>query len=780
MRKKFNAGWFNGTVVDKTTDEDTGRPVWKVVYEDGDGEELFHEELVPLIVVEQDLSNKNLHECNHTHADQTHGLTEHFSLAAQEELDNFHHVDPIDSGATIAWNLLGCVHACFTMTSSWRKWATAESCYNTGTPAEHVQTKQYADTVKIPKSVKAAYAGRNAADWRGAIQKENASLDKYGTFTWVDRRSVPINNKILRAKYVLRVKCDAQGLISRFKARLVILGHLCVESIHYTDTYAPAARSATVKLVLALAAILNLNLRQYDVETAFLHGDLDEEIYVYVPDGYEPTDERPDGWSEEKRKFHHRLQPGAVARCNVPLYGLPQSPRCFWKKLSSHLESIGFTASVLDPCLMYRITDEYYTVLALVVDDVVYATNEPPDLFLSQMETEFKMKDLGDLEYCLGIKVTRDREKRMMELSQENYLHRVLRTFNMETEHMKPVDTPMAPGPPLSRRDAVKYENGAKPPWPYRSMLGSVMYACITRLDIQYAIGVLAKFCNCPDVKAWRAVRHVLRYLRATSKKTLKIGGMNVILYAMSDADWCGDPDEYRSTSGIALFLGSGGALYYASKLQRATALSTCESEFRASANAALGLELTDEENERLKELNKRQDGYSNALAACQASCSLLSLRTMLEELGFPQPPTLLFTDSESNFKSCINPQTRKLRHVHIRYHKIRQLVDDGTIVMATLSTKDMLADLLTKKFNAPEHKRLSDMCMGHAEKTGLPAALTQLLEQKAEIPTSGGLQDGGTGACRCHRCGVILPTSSNGSTPSAKSGNAAVRTTRA
>ena len=201
---------------------------------------------------------------------------------------------------------------------------------------------------------------------------------------------------------------------------------------------------------------------------------------------------------------------------------------------------------------MYRITDEYYTVLALVVDDVVYATNEPPDLFLSQMETEFKMKDLGDLEYCLGIKVTRDREKRMMELSQENYLHRVLRTFNMETEHMKPVDTPMAPGPPLSRRDAVKYENGAKPPWPYRSMLGSVMYACITRLDIQYAIGVLAKFCNCPDVKAWRAVRHVLRYLRATSKKTLKIGGMNVILYAMSDADWCGDPDEYRSTAGSA------------------------------------------------------------------------------------------------------------------------------------------------------------------------------------------------------------------------------------
>ena len=508
-----------------------------------------------------------------------------------------------------------------------------------------------------------------------------------------------------------------------------------------------------MKLVLALAAILNLDLRQYDVETAFLHGDLVEEIYVYVPEGYEPTDAHSKTLNKNQRELHSRLKPGCVARCNVPLYGLPQSPRCWWKKITSHLESIGFTASVLDPCLMYRINKDHYSVLALVVDDIVYATNEPEGLFLSQMEEAFTMKDLGELEYCLGIKVTRDRKQHMIELSQENYIHRVLRTFNMETEHMKPVDSPMAPGPALSRKDAVKYEKGENPPWPYRSMLGSVMYACITRLDIQYAIGVLAKFCTCPDLKSWRAVRHVLRFLRATSKYTLRIGGTNVVLYAMADADWCGDPDEYRSTSGICVFLGSAGALHYASKLQKATALSTCESEFRASANAALGLDLTDEENTRLKELNARQNGYSSALASCQTACSLLGLRTMLEEVGFPQQPTFLFTDSESNFASIVNPQTKKLRHVHIRYHKIRQLVDDGTIVMAKLGTKDMLADLLTKRFNGPEHKRLSALCMGHTAKTGLPLALTRQLDKIAVIPTSGGLEGGAVS--RCNRCGA-------------------------
>ena len=125
----------------------------------------------------------------------------------------------------------------------------------------------------------------------------------------------------------------------------------------------------------------------------------------------------------------------------------------------------------------------------------------------------------------------------------------------------------------------------------------------------------------------------------------------------------------------------------------------------------------------------------------------------MLEEVGFPQQPTFLFTDSESNFASIVNPQTKKLRHVHIRYHKIRQLVDDGTIVMANLGTKDMLADLLTKKFNGPEHKRLSALCMGHTAKTGLPLALTQQLDKIAVIPTSGGLEGGAVS--RCNRCGA-------------------------
>ena len=201
----------------------------------------------------------------------------------------------------------------------------------------------------------------------------------------MDRRDVPWGTKILRARYVLRVKCDAQRLISRFKARLVALGHLAIETIHYNETYAPAARSATVKLVFAIAAIMNLELRQYDCETAFLNADIDEEIYMYVPDGYEPTDETPDDWTKEEKEKHAQIKAGDVVRLCSSIYGMPQSSRNWWKKITLHLKSIGFKQSVLDPGLMYRIDTKRYSVLALVVDDIVLATNEEKGVFVEEM-----------------------------------------------------------------------------------------------------------------------------------------------------------------------------------------------------------------------------------------------------------------------------------------------------------------------------------------------------------------------------------------------------------
>ena len=324
----------------------------------------------------------------------------------------------------------------------------------------------------------------------------------------------------------------------------------------------------------------------------------------------------------------------------------------------------------------------------------------------------------------------------------------------MESEHVKPVDTPCKSGPPLSKKDAVKYERGEDHPWPFRSLLGSIMYACITRCDIQYAVSVLAKLCSCPDVKAWNAARRVLRFLRATSTRTLKMGGYNPILFAWADADWCGDPDEYRSTSGIIIFL-SWGPLVFSSRLQRATALSITESEFRASALAVLGEDLPAEERAQLQDLENRQKVYSKTLSACQSICSLLGLRTMLKELGFPQPPTYLFTDSRGNLMSIKNPITTKLRHVNMRWHKIRQCVDNGDIVVCDVRTNNMLADLLTKRHKAVDHERLSALCMGHKEIEGLPADLQKLLATKVPLPTKGGLDDLASG--RCPSCGASL-----------------------
>ena len=776
IRKKFatDAGdrWFVGTITGRSVDLKTKKDIWQVSYpDDGDVEDLFHEELAPLLLHEPpDLRDSTAkHECNSAHAHD-----EHWCMSAVEEMEHVAHVDPTDLGATVPRSLAGSMHACFTMGASWRNWATGASCYHTGVRAETVKAPVYADSIKIPKSVRAAYSSKQANDWRNAVRSENESIDENDVFLPVRLADVPFGTRILRAKYVLRVKCDAQGLISRFKARMVVLGHLAVQSIHYFDTYSPAARAASVKLVLALAAIMNLDLRQYDCHTAFLGAPLDEEIYMYLPEGYEPTKEAtyaaPSDWQEPARpkrpaeashgrqsrknaRSQHRRTP-RVVRLKRSLYGLPQSPRCFWKKIDAHLKRLGFTRSVIDPCIMYRIgihpeTKKHeFSVLALVVDDIVLATNLPRGIFLREMEQEFKMKDIGDLEYCLGLKVTRNREKHELELSQEGYIQRVLRTFAMESEHVAPTHTPCATGPPLGRADAVKYADGEEHPWPFRSLLGSIMYACVTRVDIQYAVSIVAKFCTTPGIKAWTALRRILRYLRTTSKRTVKLGGVNPILYVFADADWCGDPDELRSTSGVLVYLGRGPLVYYA-RLQKATALSTTESEFMASGDAVFGP--PHDARVHANELRAKQDSYANALATTQGICNVLGLRTILQELGFPQPPTYIFTDSAGNRASIANPVTTKLRHVGIRYHKIRQVQDAGDVVISQLGTKDMAADLLTKRHGRPDHERLADMCMGHAS-LSLPSDLEQLLNEPATLPLSGGLPDA---ASRCGTCGA-------------------------
>ena len=402
--------------------------------------------------------------------------------------------------------------------------------------------------------------------------------------------------------------------------------------------------------------------------------------------------------------------------------------------MDTHLKTSGFSASAIDPCLYYRIRKEDYTIIALIVDDMIVATNTKVGDILEIMERRFKMKNLGEVKWCLGMKVSRDRDNNYVYLSQDTYIGKVMRAFKMDDPKVKGADTPGSTSKRMSKADCS--EVGTKEKWPYRAIVGSLIYGCITRPDIQHMVGVLSRFCSRPGLPHWEGAKRVLRYLKSTINLRIRLGGKVPIFYGYADADWCGENattmDECRSTSGGIVYLGDG-PIWWLSKVQRVTALSTTEAEYVATGVTTMGYadqetKIAGNDTFDMKTIVAKQDQYAKTLTVTHTICSLLGLRAMLKEIGCPQKPTIIFTDSKGNFDSIKNPINTKLRHVNMRYHRVRQAVRDDQIKVMHLGTKDMIADIFTKCMTIKEFTRLRELSLGFGVKPGLPMELKERL----------------------------------------------------
>ena len=208
--------------------------------------------------------------------------------------------------------------------------AALTSCYDVGMVVKDVANKVYADTIKVPHNFKEAMRSPQAPEWKAAINRENESLRKHDVFEAIPRSEVPNGRRILRARYVLKAKSGSTGEISVYKARLCVQGFRMVYGLDYDETYSPTCRAVSIRLVLSLAAIFDLNLFQWDVKVAFLGSKLKEDIYMFVPDGYDGV---PDG---------HVLR---ILRSS--LYGLKQSSRVFWTDMDLHLKKNGLCPAQL-------------------------------------------------------------------------------------------------------------------------------------------------------------------------------------------------------------------------------------------------------------------------------------------------------------------------------------------------------------------------------------------------------------------------------------------------
>uniref|UniRef100_A0A2N9HJG1 Reverse transcriptase Ty1/copia-type domain-containing protein n=1 Tax=Fagus sylvatica TaxID=28930 RepID=A0A2N9HJG1_FAGSY len=344
-----------------------------------------------------------------------------------------------------------------------------------------------------------AMESHDAKQWLKAMHEELDSISK--NEVW-DLTKLSTGRKPVGCKWVLRKKYKADGSLNKYKTRLVAKGFTQQLGVDFVDTYSPVAKFASVRIIMVVAARLDLELHQLDVKTAFLNGDLKEEIYMDQPDG-----------------FQIKGQEGKVCRLKKSLYGLKQSSKTM--KL---------------------------TLLSLYVDDILLASNSPNMMKETKfcLGSKFEMKDMGPANYVLGIRISRDRDSKLIYLDQENYLEKVLKRFKMED--CRPVSTPVSKGTILNKRLVSRYQSN-------------------------------------PGKAHWQAVKRIFRYLQMTKSMKLCFGLDELEIKGFTNADFAGDTNNRKSTSEY-VFLFGGTTVSWLSKKQGCVAKYTMEAEYITCSTA--------------------------------------------------------------------------------------------------------------------------------------------------------------------------------------------------
>jgi transposase InsO family protein len=478
--------------------------------------------------------------------------------------------------------------------------------------------------------------------WRKAMIAEMNSIQE--NQTW-ELSVLPKNHRAIGLKWVFKVKKDPDGNIIKHKARLVAKGYAQREGVDFDEVFAPVARIETVRLLIALAAQNGWQVHHMDVKSAFLNGDLVEEVFVQQPPG-----------------FVVKNGSGKVLKLKKALYGLRQAPRAWNSRLDSELVKLGFVRNPLEHAVYRRAEKDGYLLVGVYVDDLIITgpNKDTLEAFKKEMMASFSMSDLGLLTYYLGIQV--EQRKGVTTLCQSAYTLKILEQAGMTGCNSYHV--PMENRLKLTKNDKSPPVDKTK----YRSIIGSLRYLVNTRPDIAFAVGIVSRYMEEPRASHWSAVKQILRYLSGTVNYGCmykKLDSSQLELVGFSDSDLAGDIDDRKSTSGSVFLLGSN-LVTWVSQKQRVVALSSCEAEYIASANAA-----------------------------CQG---IWLSRLLGELLGTQAPKVKLLVDNKAAISLSKNPVHHdRSKHIDTRYHFIRDCVDRGEVDIDHVSTNEQLADILTK-----------------------------------------------------------------------------------
>ncbi|KAK1413456.1 hypothetical protein QVD17_35229 [Tagetes erecta] len=490
------------------------------------------------------------------------------------------------------------------------------------------------------------------SEWHHAMKEEFEALKRNETWALVPK---PSDVKPVSCKWVYKLKHKPDGSVDRYKARLVARGFSQQYGIDYEDTFSPVAKLATIRVILALATSNRWELSQMDVKNAFLYGDLDHTIYMEQPRGFESLD-----------------HPSYVCKLQKAIYGLKQSSRAWFGKIGEFLQHNDFTMSKADASLFVRKRGSKVVIVLVYVDDMIITGNDQEGIeqLKQNLSVRFYMKDLGRLKHFLGLELQYEKENVI--LHQRRYCIKLLDRFGML--NCKPIETPMDNTVKLYADKGKELDD----PTMYRKIIGGLIYLTLTRPDIAFEVGVLSRYMQSPRKPHLDAVRRVLRYVKGTLGLGISFKrGEKLNLVGYCDADYAGDLDTRRSTTGYVFKMGSS-AVVWCSKRQPTVSLSTTEAEYRAAA---------------------------------MATQEMVWLKLLLSDLKQEVDEKVeLFCDNMSSIYLANNPTFHaRSKHIEVHYHFVREKVLEDKVDLKYVNTHHQVADVFTKSLPSVKLKEFRE-----------------------------------------------------------------------
>ena len=516
----------------------------------------------------------------------------------------------------------------------------------------------------------------DSSHWLNAMKDELVSMDR--NQVW-DNVELPSGKRPIGCKWIYKTKLNPDGSIERYKARLVAKGFTQREGIDYYETYAPVSSKDSLRIVMALVAHFDLELHQMDVKTAFLNGELNEEVYMQQPQGF-----------EIKGKEH------MVCKLKRSIYGLKQASRQWYFKFNEVIMKYGFKENIVDQCIYLKKGGSAWILLVLYVDDLLLASTNLSLLTETKnlLSQNFDMKDMGEAHYVIGIEIHRDRTLGILGLSQRSYISNVLHRFLME--NCAPGKAPIVKGDKLRKLEGPHSdtERLTMKEKPYAAVVGSLNYAqTCTRPDLAFVTRYLGRYQSDPGLSHWQAAKKVLRYLQGTKNLMLTYKRTKQLeIVGFSDSDYAGCLDSRKSTSGY-IFMLTGGAVSWSSKKQKTVAASTMEAEY---------------------------------IACFHTTSQAVWIRNFISHLGVVdsiKKPLKIYCDNEASVKfSNNNKSSSACKHMEVKFLIVKERIRDQLVSIEHIGTEEMLADPLTKALPPSTYS-------GHVSKMGLASNLSDIVD---------------------------------------------------